>query len=144
MEMNIFIGIPASGKSSFYKELFFNSHIRISMDLLNTRNKEGKLLQYCFETQSKMVIDNTNVTKESRKKYIEFAQQNKYEVIGYYFESNIQDCMERNKNRKDSINEIGIKSKYKELEKPLFEEGFDKIFRVKIVDQKFEIKDYEI
>lgn len=61
--MIIFIGIPASGKSSLYKEFFFNSHIRISMDLLNTRNKEGKLLRYCFETQSKMVIDNTNVTK---------------------------------------------------------------------------------
>ena len=144
MEMIIFIGIPASGKSSFYKELFFNSHIRISMDLLNTRNKEGKLLHYCFETQSKMVIDNTNVTKEGRKKYIELALQNKYEIIGYYFDSNIQDCMERNKSRKDSINEIGIKAKYKELEKPLIEEGFSKIFNVKIVGQKFEINDYEI
>ncbi|NIF06830.1 ATP-binding protein [Chryseobacterium sp. Tr-659] len=144
MEMVIFTGIPASGKSSFYKEYFFNSHIRISLDLLNTRNKEGKLLQYCFETQSKMVIDNTNITKESRKKYIEYALHNKYEVIGYYFESSIQDCLERNKNRKDSINEIGIKAKYKELEKPLFEEGFDKIFIVKIVGEKFEICDYEI
>ncbi len=144
MEMIIFIGIPASGKSSFYKDLFFNSHIRISMDLLNTRYKEGKLLQYCFETQSKIVIDNTNVNKESRKKYIEFAQRSKYKVIGYYFDSTIQDCMERNKNRKDSINEIGIKSKYKELEKPLYEEGFDKIFSVKIIEQKFEIRDYGI
>jgi predicted kinase len=144
MEMIIFIGIPASGKSSFYKELFFNSHIRISMDLLNTRNKEGKLLQYCFETQSKMVIDNTNVTAESRRKYIHLGQRNQYEIIGYYFESNLQDCLERNKNRKDSINEIGVKAKYKELEKPLFKEGFDKIFNVKIIDNKFEISSYEI
>ncbi|MDO3423454.1 AAA family ATPase [Chryseobacterium sp. APV1] len=144
MQIIIFIGIPTSGKSSFYKELFFNSHIRISMDLLNTRNKEGKLLQYCFETQSKMVIDNTNVTKESRRKYIELARQNKYEIIAYYFESNIQDCMERNKYRKDSISEIGIKAKYKDLEKPSIEEGFDKIFHVKIRENKFEISDYEI
>lgn len=144
MEMIILVGIPASGKSSFYKELFFNSHIRISMDLLNTRNKEGKLLQYCFETQSKMVIDNTNVSKESRKKYIELAQRNKYEIVGYYFESNIQDCLERNKNRKDSINEIGIKSKYIELEKPLLEEGFNKIYTVKIIDNKFEISTHEV
>ncbi|MFC7345935.1 AAA family ATPase [Chryseobacterium zhengzhouense] len=144
MQIIILIGIPASGKSSFYKELFFNSHIRISMDLLNTRNKEGKLLQYCFETQSKMVIDNTNVSKESRKKYIELAQRNKYEIVGYYFESNIQDCLERNKNRKDSINEIGIKSKYKELEKPLLEEGFNKIYTVKIIDNKFEISTHEV
>ena len=142
--MIIFTGIPASGKSSFYKELFFNSHLRVSMDLLNTRNKENKLLQYGFETQSRMVIDNTNVTRESRKKYIEAAKQNRYQITGYFFESPVQDCLERNKNRKDYINETGIKAKYKELEKPGFEEGFDKIFTVTIVNNTFEITPYEI
>ncbi len=144
MEMIIFTGIPASGKSSFYKELFFNSHVRISMDLLNTRNKENRLMQYCFETQSKMVIDNTNVTRESRKKYIESAKQNKYQIIGYFFESSVPDCLERNRNRKGAINEIGIKAKYKDLEKPGPEEGFDKIFTVKIVNNTFETSPYEI
>lgn len=144
MEMIIFIGIPASGKSSLYKELFFNSHIRVSMDLLNTRNKEGKLLQYCFDTQSQMVIDNTNVSQKDRKKYIGLAQQNKYKVLAYYFESNVTECLERNKNRKDSINEIGIKAKYKELELPSLEEGFNKIVQVKIVNNQFKISDDEI
>lgn len=142
--MIIFTGIPASGKSSLYKELFFNSHIRISMDLLNTRNKEDKLLQYCFDTQSKMVIDNTNVSKENRKKYIQLAIRNKYSILSYYFESDIRDCLERNKNRKDSINEIGIKAKYKELELPSLEEGFDQILKVKIINNQFKISDYEI
>ncbi|WP_343680351.1 AAA family ATPase [Chryseobacterium arthrosphaerae] len=144
MEMIIFTGIPASGKSSLYKELFFNSHIRISMDLLNTRNKEDKLLQYCFDTQSKMVIDNTNVSRENRRRYIQLAIQNKYSIIGYYFESDIRDCLERNKNRKDSINETGIKAKYKELELPSLEEGFDQIVKVKIINNQFKISDYEI
>lgn len=144
MEMIIFIGIPASGKSSLYKELFFNSHIRISMDLLNTRNKEGKLLQYCFDTQSKMVIDNTNVSSKERKKYIDLARQNKYKILAYYFESDIKTCLERNKNRKDFINEIGIKAKFKELEPPSLEEGFDKIVQVNIINTQFEICDYEI
>lgn len=44
MEGIIFIGIQASGKSSFYKEKFFNSHLRVSLDLLNTRNKENQIL----------------------------------------------------------------------------------------------------
>ncbi|WP_241331316.1 AAA family ATPase [Chryseobacterium arthrosphaerae] len=144
MEMIIFTGIPASGKSSLYKELFFNSHIRISMDLLNTRNKEGKLLQYCFDTQSKMVIDNTNVSRENRRRYIQLAIQNKYSIVGYFFESDIRDCLERNKNRKDSINETGIKAKYKELELPSLEEGFDQIVKVKIINNQFKISDYEI
>jgi hypothetical protein len=33
MEEIIFVGIQASGKSTFYKEKFFNSHLRISNDL---------------------------------------------------------------------------------------------------------------
>ncbi|WP_300685133.1 ATP-binding protein [Chryseobacterium sp.] len=144
MEMIIFTGIPASGKSSLYKELFFNSHIRISLDLLNTRHKEGKLLQYCFDTQSQMVIDNTNVSRESRKKYIDLAQRNKYRVVCYYFESDIQDCLERNKNRKESINETGIKAKYKEFGIPISEEGFGKIIKVKIINNQFEINDNEV
>ena len=37
MEAIIFVGLPGSGKSSFYKERFFNSHVRISLDLLKTR-----------------------------------------------------------------------------------------------------------
>ncbi len=48
------------------------------------------------------------------------------------------------KTEKTPINEIGIKAKYKELEKPLFTEGFDKIFNVKIVNNTFEISSYEI
>ncbi|MEL6944740.1 MAG: ATP-binding protein, partial [Bacteroidota bacterium] len=36
MQAILFIGIQASGKSTFYKERFFNTHVRISMDLLNT------------------------------------------------------------------------------------------------------------
>ncbi len=60
MEAVIFMGLQASGKSSFYKENFFNSHIRLSMDLLNTRNRERKFLELSIETQAKVVVDNTN------------------------------------------------------------------------------------
>ena len=40
MEAIVFIGLQASGKSSFYKERFFSTHVRISLDLLRTRNRE--------------------------------------------------------------------------------------------------------
>ncbi|MBN1315005.1 MAG: hypothetical protein JXA42_06040 [Anaerolineales bacterium] len=38
MQAVIFIGIQATGKSTFFKERFFNTHVRISLDLLKTRN----------------------------------------------------------------------------------------------------------
>ncbi|MCI5055785.1 MAG: ATP-binding protein, partial [Flavobacteriales bacterium] len=116
MEMILFIGIPASGKSSFYKAKFFNSHIRVSLDQLNTRRKESKLLDYCFNVQAKFVVDNTNVSREERKQYIERAKENGYSVVGYYFQSKIDACIQRNALRKDPVSEVGVRSKYAALE----------------------------
>ena len=42
MECVIFIGIQASGKTEFYKQNFFKTHVRISMDMLKTRHREEK------------------------------------------------------------------------------------------------------
>ena len=142
MEIIIFCGIQASGKSTFYKETFFNSHIRISMDLLNTRNKETKFIDLAFQSQSKIVIDNTNPTKDERLKYILQAKMNKYKVICYYFISTLEDSIIRNENRigKEKISEIGIKSTFKKLEKPNFQEGFDEIYNIELINNNFKIE----
>lgn len=145
MQAIIFIGIQASGKSSFYKEKFFNSHIRISLDLLNTRNKERTFLDTCFSSQSQFVVDNTNPTKKERSVYINRAKENKYKVIGYYFKSSIKDAITRNDLRKgaDKIPEIGIRSCYKKLEMPDIKEGYDELYYVEMSDNQFVIKKWE-
>ena len=43
MEAVILIGIQGSGKSTFYRERFFDTHVRINLDMLKTRQRE-KLL----------------------------------------------------------------------------------------------------
>ena len=120
MEAILFIGIQASGKSSFYNCRYFNSHIRISLDLLNTRNKQQLLLDYCFKTQSRFVIDNTNLTRDERKYIIDQALQNKYKITGYYFQSKLSDAISRNERRlgKEQIPEIGIRGAYKKIRTP--------------------------
>lgn len=50
MEAVIFIGLQASGKSTFYQERFFNTHVRINLDMLKTRNREKQSLQVCLQT----------------------------------------------------------------------------------------------
>ena len=55
----ILMGIPASGKSSFYAEQFAGNYIRINLDTLKTRNNEAALLQKCLHDRSSFVIDNT-------------------------------------------------------------------------------------
>lgn len=119
MQAIIFMGIQASGKTSFYKQHFFNTHVRISLDLLNTQNKQSHFLQTCFDTHSRFVIDNTNPTVAVRSHFIKMAKQYKYEVHGYYFKSSITDSIERNAKRvgKARIPEPGIRKCHASLER---------------------------
>lgn len=141
MELILFIGIPASGKSSFYSTRFFNSHVRISMDLLNTRNKEQAFFDLGLKWQQRMVIDNTNVTQEERAGYIKRAKAKGYRVFGYFFQSRIKDCLERNRNREEAnrIDERGVLAKHRQMELPTTDEGFDALWYVEMSDQQFEV-----
>jgi len=61
MEAVILIGIQASGKSSFYKERFFDTHVRINLDMLKTKHRQRVLLDACLAGKQPFVVDNTNV-----------------------------------------------------------------------------------
>lgn len=144
MEAIVFIGAQGSGKSTFYKDKFFNTHMRISLDLLNTRNKENIFIESCIKIHQKFVIDNTNPSIDDRKKYFDKLKDTKYQIIAYYFESDIKSCLERNSKRtgKEKIPEIGILSTYKKIQVPSYDEGFNEIYYVSInANNDFEIKE---
>lgn len=134
MQAIIFCGIQATGKSTFYKENFFNTHVRISLDLLRTRHREMVFLQACFQTRQKLVVDNTNPTAAERQRYIDLARAAGYEVIGYYFESKADEAVRRNTTRlgRERIPEKGIYGTRKRLQVPSFAEGFDYLFYVRL------------
>lgn len=115
------------------------------MDLLNTRNKENKFLETCLATQCRFVVDNTNPTFAERKKYIELAKSKKYEVIGYYFHSSLEEAIERNKMRKgkEKTPDMGIKGCHGKLELPNMNEGYDKLYYVKTENMEFHIEDWK-
>lgn len=74
MEAIIFVGIQATGKSTFYRENFFKTHIRINLDMLKTRHRENIILEACIKAKQPFVIDNTNPSMNDRKKYIEISK----------------------------------------------------------------------
>ena len=59
MEMVLFIGIQATGKSSFYLERFFRAHVRVNLDMLKTHHREDLLMKACLEGETPFVVDNT-------------------------------------------------------------------------------------
>ncbi|MBE0337171.1 AAA family ATPase [Paenibacillus sp. 23TSA30-6] len=142
MECVIFIGIQASGKSTFYKEYFFKTHIRINLDMLKTRNRENIYLQASIETIQRFVVDNTNPTAEERKKYIAISKNKGFKIIGYYFEPDFAKSIKRNEERtgKEHIPEIGIKSVMSKLEVPSYEEGFDELYSVTSCEGTFRVE----
>ncbi|WP_028981909.1 AAA family ATPase [Sporocytophaga myxococcoides] len=144
MEAVIFCGIQASGKSTFFKDKFFKTHVRISMDLLRTRNRERLFLETCLKTQQPFVVENTNPTRVDREKYISMARERDYKVIGYYFKTNLKDALERNSCRdgKECVPEVGIKATLKKFELPSLDEGFDKLYCVEIINGEFILKDW--
>jgi len=145
MEALIFIGIQASGKSTFYSEQFFNSHVRVSNDLLKTKNREAKLIDFCLATQMPFVIDNTNVTKAVRANYISKIKTKNFKIVGYYFSADISRSLEWNLKRfgKAVIPQVGILGTYKKLEIPQLNEGFDQLFYVTVIDDKFIVKEWD-
>jgi len=145
MEAIIFIGIQATGKSTFYKTRFFDSHIRINLDMLKTRHRENLLLHGCLEMKQPFVIDNTNPTRKDRIRYIAAAQNAGFRIHGYYFRSNLADSIRRNDSRNvaEQIPKIGIRGTFAKLEIPSFEEGFDALFYVSLVRDEFRVEEWK-
>lgn len=137
MEAVIFIGIQATGKSTFYKERFFRTHMHINLDMLRTRAREAIFIEACIKAKQPFVIDNTNPSIEDRKKYIDILKEVGFSVIGYYFKSTIKDAIGRNENRtgKECIPSKAIASTFSKLVIPAYEEGFDKLYHVSISEE---------
>jgi predicted kinase len=134
MEAVIFVGLQAAGKSTFYTERFFDTHIRINLDMLKTRFRERLLVHACIAAKQPFVVDNTNVRIAERAKYIAMAKAGGFRVIGYYFLPDIRGSLHRNSRRTGAraIPVKGILGTYKRLEAPRHEEGFDVLYSVQI------------
>ena len=130
----VFVGLQGSGKSSFYTQRFFQSHVRINLDMLKTRHRETVLLQACIEMKQHFVVDNTNPTLGEREKYIRPARKAGFRIIGYYFAPDIPACIARNEQRagRERVPPQAILATAKRLQPPTLSEGFEILYYVKI------------
>lgn len=131
MEAVVFCGVQASGKSTFYADRFFDSHVRINLDMLRTRNRERILLQACLDARQPFVADNTNPTAAERKIYVEPALAAGFRAVCYFFDVSTREAIGRNQHRARQVPVFGILGTYKRVEPPVLDEGFSQIFRVR-------------
>ena len=136
MEAVILVGVQGAGKSTFYRERFFDTHVRINLDMLRTRKREQLLLSACLEAGQSFVVDNTNPQASDRARYIALARAKGFRVIAYFFDVPLRDAMHRNNQRKvrQKIPPVAVAGTHKKLEPPHKSEGFDQIFTVQVTE----------
>lgn len=143
MQLILLCGVQASGKSTFYQHYFYHSHLRLNLDMLKTRHRENLLFEAALTSKTKMVIDNTNPDMQARSRYIQRAIDAGFEVVAYYFTTDLKSTLQRNRQRegKANIPEIGVRVTYQKLQVPSLHEGFSTIYQVKIIaDGQFSIQ----
>jgi len=146
MEMILFMGLQATGKSSFYREKFYRTHVRVSLDMLRTRHRQQLLVDACIVGETKFVVDNTNLLREERARFIQPARAAGFRVIGYFFESKVADALRRNAARpeEERVPDVAIPGSSNRLQLPSIEEGFDNLYFVRLADgNQFNVENWK-
>ncbi len=147
----ILIGLPASGKSTFYRERFAGTHDHVSKDLMrHARGPEGRqqrLIQASLAAGRSVVVDNTNPRRADRAAIVETARRHGAEVVGYVFDTEAGDALRRNRARegRDRVPDVAIFTVRKRLEQPEFSEGFSRLYRVRLheAERRFDVSEID-
>ena len=142
--MILLMGIPGSGKSTFYQNHLASRYVRVNLDTLKTRKREADLIDACFAAGKEFCVDNTNLTREERAKYIHRAKAGGYRIVGYFLKSVVKDCIARNE-RRSGVTRLPAKAvaaMSNRMELPRRDEGFDELHFVEIKEDGFAVTDW--
>jgi predicted kinase len=145
------IGLPGSGKSSWFKR--HNIH-PLSSDLLRELlfddAQEQRFQDLVFSNLRSMLkarlvarrpmnyVDATNLTPHDRSSWIKLAKDYGYDVQGVFFDVPLEVCMERHQRRGRAVPEDIMRKMASKLKAPTFEEGFSKITVVRVKQKEEE------
>jgi predicted kinase len=139
------IGLPGSGKSSWFKR---NNITPLSSDmvrlLLFDDSQEQRFQDLVFSNLRSMLkarliarrplnyVDATNLTPHERSSWIKLAKDYGYDVQAVFFDVPLEVCLERNRRRDRVVDEDVMRRMSAKLKPPTFEEGFSKVTVVRV------------
>jgi predicted kinase len=133
LELLIFVGLQAAGKSTYYHAQLAATHVHVSKDLMkNTRDRNARqqqLIEAALRTGKSVAVDNTNATPEVRAPLIGLGRQLGARVVACFFETTVKDAVARNRLRegKARVPDVVIYVAARKLVAPSIAEGFDEI-----------------
>jgi predicted kinase len=139
------IGLPGSGKSSWFKrhnihplssdllrELLFDDAQEQRFQDLVFSNLRSMLKARLIARRPMNYVDATNLTSHDRHSWIKLAKDYGYDVQGLFFDVPVEVCMERHQRRGRVVAEDVMRKMAGKLKPPAFEEGFSKITVVRV------------
>jgi predicted kinase len=149
-ELVVLVGLQGAGKTTFYRTRLAGSHALVSKDRFphnrNPARRQRQLIEEALAAGRSVAVDNTNATAEGRAALIALGRASGAEVVGYYFESRLEDCLARNRQRagKARVPDVALYATRKRLVPPAPAEGFDRLFFVRVVvDGRFDVIPWE-
>jgi len=130
MEAIVLCGVQGSGKTTLYRDRFMSTHVRVSLDLLRSREREAAFVQLCLEQRQPFVVDNTNPTPADRVRYLETARAAGFRTVGYLVEVGSAEAFARNAERAGTarIPPGRVAATVRAFVRPTPEEGFDELW----------------
>ncbi len=132
----IFVGLPASGKSTYYFAHFAATHVHVSKDLLPRGARQEPLIDQALAAGKSVVVDNTNPSAAVRAPLIALGRRHGARIIAYFFEADVKTLLVRNRQREGNarVPDVALFVTRKKLTPPSYDEGFDEIHVIKTTD----------
>ncbi len=139
------IGLPGSGKSSWFKrhnirplssdllrELLFDDPTEQRFQDLVFSNLRSMLKARLIARRPMNYVDATNLSPHERHTWIKMAHDYGYQVQAVFFDVPLEVCLERNQRRQRVVSDDVMHRMSAKLRAPKFEEGFSKITVVRV------------
>jgi len=144
-ELAILVGLPASGKTSFFEARLAATHVHVSKDRMgHARDKGARQLEQVAQALGagrSVAVDNTNPRAADRAPLIALGRAAGARVVAYALDTPVKQALARNRGREGRarVPDVAVFVASKRLEAPTRAEGFDAVFHVRAEDGGFEV-----
>lgn len=140
-EIVIFVGLPASGKTTFYHRHFAESHQLVSKDIMprsaSKDKRQREEIEAALSAGLSVVVDNTNPTVAAREPLVALGRRFGARVVAIEFLATTRESIVLNRHRLGAarVPQVAIFTAAKKYQRPTMEEGFDEIRTVRPVEE---------